>query len=65
MVLTMRSCICTTAFVIHLSLAQANSTFNATTTTNSTQLVGYVQDPNGRGTISLLLSCVLTLILCV
>lgn len=62
----MRSCIGITAFVIHLNLAQANSTStNATTTTNSTQLVGYVQDPNGRGTISLLLSCVLTLILCV
>ncbi|GAB0140503.1 hypothetical protein EsHS_00001123 [Epichloe bromicola] len=27
--------------------------------------VGYVKDPNGRGTISLVLSCLLTLVLCV
>ncbi|KAI1414673.1 hypothetical protein F5Y13DRAFT_197213 [Hypoxylon sp. FL1857] len=32
---------------------------------NGTQLVGYVQDPNGRGTATLVLSSLLTLILCV
>lgn len=31
----------------------------------STEVVGYVPDPEGRGTVSLILSCVLTLILCV
>jgi hypothetical protein len=38
------------------------------TSTNSTQshdFVGYVSEPNVRGTTSLLLSCVLTLVLCV
>ncbi|KAK3343454.1 hypothetical protein B0T25DRAFT_554363 [Lasiosphaeria hispida] len=45
----------------HLSIA--DSTSDATTA--SSELVGYVQDPNGRGTLSLLISCVLTLILCV
>ncbi|KAK0647089.1 hypothetical protein B0T16DRAFT_328254 [Cercophora newfieldiana] len=34
-------------------------------TPNESELVGYVQDPNGRGTPSLLISCILTLILCV
>ena len=52
-----------TAFAIHLDLGQADSASN--TTTDATQLVGYVQDPNGRGTLSLLISCILTLILCV
>ncbi|OTA61921.1 hypothetical protein K449DRAFT_444874 [Hypoxylon sp. EC38] len=33
--------------------------------TNGTQLVGYVQDPNGRGTATLALSSLLTLVLCV
>ena len=32
---------------------------------SQTKFVGYVQDPDGRGTASLFLSCVLTLILCV
>ncbi|KAI0902288.1 hypothetical protein F4806DRAFT_446459 [Annulohypoxylon nitens] len=40
-----------------------NSTANSLT--NSTQLVGYVQDPNGRGTTTLILSSLLTLVLCV
>lgn len=33
--------------------------------TSSTALVGYVDDPNGRGTSSLIISCLLTLVLCV
>ncbi|MCJ1311237.1 hypothetical protein MMC25_004908 [Agyrium rufum] len=37
----------------------------STNDTTPLVVVGYVSDPNGRGTISLLLSCVLTLILCV
>jgi hypothetical protein len=32
---------------------------------NQPQVVGFVQDPNGRGTFGLIISCVLTLILCV
>ena len=32
---------------------------------SGTQMVGYVNDPNGRGTSSLVISCVLTLVLCV
>ena len=31
----------------------------------SAQMVGYIEDPPGRGTFSLVLSCLLTLILCV
>ena len=31
----------------------------------STEYVQYVGDPNGRGTLSLMISCVLTLVLCV
>ena len=33
--------------------------------TITTEFVGYVGDPNGRGTVSLVISCLLTLILCV
>lgn len=33
--------------------------------TDGTELVGYVQDPSGRGTITLVLSSLLTLVLCV
>ena len=33
--------------------------------TNSGEYVGYVEDPNGRGTASLVISCLLTLVLCV
>lgn len=32
---------------------------------SGTQMVGYVNDPSGRGTPSLVLSCLLTLVLCV
>ncbi|KAI0201728.1 hypothetical protein F4808DRAFT_459498 [Astrocystis sublimbata] len=38
--------------------------FQGPTTVNST-LVGFVSDPDGRGTLSLLFSCLLTLALCV
>jgi hypothetical protein len=33
--------------------------------TTDTKIVGWVSDPNGRGTSSLILSCLLTLGLCV
>ena len=32
---------------------------------SSSDFVGFVGDPNGRGTVSLLISCILTLVLCV
>lgn len=48
-------------FTTHVTAADPTSN----TTTASSEPVGYVQDPNGRGTPSLLISCVLTLILCV
>ncbi len=40
---------------------------NATvsSTSSMSQLVGFVQDPDGRGTTSLVTSCLLTLVLCV
>jgi hypothetical protein len=38
---------------------------SAANTTQSSDFVGYVSEPNVRGTTSLLLSCVLTLVLCV
>ncbi|KAJ6444472.1 family c-likeg-protein-coupled receptor protein [Purpureocillium lavendulum] len=40
----------------------ANTSFNGSSTAS---YVGYVSDPNGRGTTSLILSCFLTLVLCV
>ncbi|KAI1096420.1 hypothetical protein F5B19DRAFT_436353 [Rostrohypoxylon terebratum] len=42
-----------------------NTNSDADLFTNGTQLVGYVQDPNGRGTTTLILSSLLTLVLCV
>ncbi|CAJ2506397.1 Uu.00g005270.m01.CDS01 [Anthostomella pinea] len=41
------------------------SNLTADAITNGHQLVGYIQDPNGRGTTSLVVSCLLTLVLCV
>ena len=40
---------------------------NATVSSNasSSEFVGFVSDPNGRGTVSLLINCLLTLVLCV
>ena len=38
---------------------------NGPTSNETRDLVGYVSDPDGRGTISLLVSCTLTLMLCV
>jgi hypothetical protein len=53
----------------HWSPVLAAPAFNlinsSTNSSASTPFVGYVSDPNGRGTISLLLSCLLTLLLCV
>ena len=46
----------------------ANSAISAPTNNSgvySPNLVGFVNDPNGRGTMSLVLSCLLTLVLCV
>lgn len=41
------------------------SNTNASAPDNSTQYVGYVPDPNRRGTVTLVTSCLLTLLLCV
>ena len=38
---------------------------NSSSSSDSPKFVGYVGDPNGRGTASLVISCLLTLILCV
>lgn len=38
---------------------------NNTDSNSSRRFVGYVDDPDGRGTPSLIISCVLTLVLCV
>ncbi|KAI1395782.1 hypothetical protein F4819DRAFT_500756 [Hypoxylon fuscum] len=53
--------------LITCCLADVGLTTNLTadSITNGTQLVDFVQDPNGRGTATLVLSCLLTLILCV
>lgn len=48
-----------------LHLGRAEDPAPSSTESNAPALVGYVQDPNGRGTPSLLISCILTLILCV
>ena len=45
--------------------AQATTPTNDTKAPSQRQYVGYVSDPDGRGTASLVLSCLLTLILCV
>ncbi|KAI1393447.1 uncharacterized protein F4822DRAFT_423916 [Hypoxylon trugodes] len=64
----MRACLATTFF---LFLAHCRADFDITTNLtadtipNGTQLVGYVQDPDGRGTTTLVISCLLTLVLCV
>ncbi|UNI21782.1 hypothetical protein JDV02_007738 [Purpureocillium takamizusanense] len=55
---------------IHSLLARRSQAVNATGTASNgssgtASYVGYVSDPNGRGTTSLVLSCLLTLILCV
>jgi hypothetical protein len=46
-------------------LGPVSASFAPNSTGTSKQIVGYVQDPDGRGTISLLISCMLTLVLCV
>lgn len=51
------------ASVAECSASQDETTSN--TTQHNERYVGYTQDPNGRGTASLILSCLLTLILCV
>ncbi len=51
-------------FLVQQSLA-APTTSQSTRIDQSTQYVQYIGDPNGRGTLSLIISCVLTLILCV
>ncbi|KAK8102165.1 hypothetical protein PG984_015311 [Apiospora sp. TS-2023a] len=38
---------------------------SASVNETATQIVGYVNDPDGRGTPSLIISCLLTLVLCV
>lgn len=50
--------------ILQLGRADDPTTSN-NATSSASRLAGYVQDPNGRGTPSLLISCVLTLILCV
>jgi hypothetical protein len=54
--------------ILALSLAIQASAAAPVHTSNSTQstaFVGYVSEPNVRGTTSLVLSCILTLVLCV
>lgn len=46
-------------------LGNTSSSGEIKTPISSTALVGYVGDPNGRGTSSLVISCLLTLVLCV
>lgn len=54
------------AFFVHKALAApAISQSTAVPVGQSTPYVQYIGDPNGRGTFSLIISCVLTLILCV
>lgn len=54
------------AFFVQKSItAPANSQSTSINVDQTTQYVHYVGDPNGRGTYSLIISCVLTLILCV
>ncbi|KAI9849073.1 MAG: hypothetical protein M1838_000274 [Thelocarpon superellum] len=56
-------------FILSLFVVQADvgvcSSSTGTADTNASDTVGWVPDPNGRGTLSLLISCVLTLGLCV
>ena len=47
------------------SIHAINSSVAHDISTANTEYVGYVGDPNGRGTASLVISCLLTLILCV
>lgn len=54
------------AFFVQKSItAPANPQSTSLHVNQTTQYVHYVGDPNGRGTLSLIISCVLTLILCV
>lgn len=48
-----------------LAIPLANSSLATSDSTSQAQYVGFVSDPNGRGTISLVISCLLTLLLCV
>ena len=52
-------------FFIGVSVAVPVDTSTPANTTQPDLFVGYVSEPNVRGTTSLLLSCVLTLVLCV
>ena len=52
-------------FVQRSITAPATLQFTSLQVDQKTQYVQYVGDPNGRGTLSLIISCVLTLILCV
>ena len=54
------------AYFVQISFAApAISQSTSVPIDQSTQYVQYIGDPNGRGTLSLIISCVLTLILCV
>ena len=46
-------------------LSSAHTIASRNASQAGTRYVGYVSDPNGRGTVSLIISCGLTLILCV
>ena len=60
------SCLCIYAIFVQQSLA-APTTSQATSeqVDQTAKYVQFIGDPNGRGTLSLIISCVLTLILCV
>lgn len=52
--------------LIHVSLTSPLADVNHSRANSSEpSIVGYVSDPNGRGTSSLVISCLLTLVLCV
>lgn len=52
-----------TALPVNSRAVSSNTTQPADT--QAVDFVGFVGDPNGRGTVSLLLNCILTLVLCV
>ena len=52
-------------FIQHSITAPATSNSTSVHVGKATEYVQYVGDPNGRGTFSLIISCVLTLTLCV
>ena len=61
--------LCSRGFLIYTIFVQRSLTapvkLQSAQNNQTTEYVQYIGDPNGRGTLSLMISCVLTLILCV